>query len=135
MGFWLLGFTHSEFRIPNPAFCFYLTWFCLRYWFLTIKIYFARRKQKIDILQLVMHFLCLILAPFWVFLTSYDIKKLSDGFLCHQRSVNFEMSFCYLQFSKKTNKEIRLYYYGTSSRIVFICFLGELKDTKKTFRN
>ena len=26
------------------------------------------------------------------------------------------MSFCYLQFSQKTNEKIRLYYYGTSSR-------------------
>ena len=35
---------------------------------------------------------------------------------------------------KKWTKKIRLYYYGTSSRIVFVHFLGELK-TPKTFWN
>ena len=39
----------------------------------------------------------------------------------------------YLQFSQKTNEKIRLYYYGTSSRIVFVCFLGELKTPKRHF--
>ena len=33
----------------------------------------------------------------------------------------------------KTNEKIRLYYYGTSSRIVFVCFLGELKTPKRHF--
>ena len=41
------------------------------------------------------------------------------------------MSFWYLQFSQKTNKKIRLYYYGISSWIVFIRFLGELKSPKR----
>ena len=36
---------------------------------------------------------------------------------------------------EKRTKKIRLYYYGTSSRIVFVHFLGELKTPKKTFRN
>ena len=43
------------------------------------------------------------------------------------------MSFWYLQFSQKTNKKIRLYYYGISSRIVFVRFLGELKTQKRHF--
>ena len=43
------------------------------------------------------------------------------------------MSFWYLQFSQKTNEKIRLNYYGTSSRIVFVCFLGELKIPKRHF--
>ena len=43
------------------------------------------------------------------------------------------MSFWYLQFSQKTNKKIRLYYYGTSSRIVFVRFLKELKTPKRHF--
>ena len=43
------------------------------------------------------------------------------------------MSFWYLQFSQKTNKKIWLYYYGTSSRIVFVRFLGELKISKRRF--
>ena len=43
------------------------------------------------------------------------------------------MSFWYVQFSQKTNEKSRLYYYGTSSRIVFVCFLGELKTLKRHF--
>ena len=38
-------------------------------------------------------------------------------------------------FSKKTNERIRLYYYETSSRLVFVRFWGEIEDTKKPFRN
>ena len=38
-------------------------------------------------------------------------------------------------FLPKTNKQIRLYYYDTSGRLVFVCFLEEIEDTKKTFRN
>ena len=43
------------------------------------------------------------------------------------------MSFWYLQFSQKTNKKIWPYCYGTSSQIVFVCFLGELKKPKGHF--
>ena len=43
------------------------------------------------------------------------------------------MSFWYLQFSKKMNERIRIYYYGTSSPIVFVHFLGELKIPKRHF--
>ena len=40
----------------------------------------------------------------------------------------------YLQFSQKTNEKIWLYYLiGTSCQIVFVCFLGELKTTKRHF--
>ena len=35
---------------------------------------------------------------------------------------------------KKTNEKIPLYYYGTSSRIIFVCFLGELKTPKRHFK-
>ena len=38
-----------------------------------------------------------------------------------------------LQFSQKTNEKLRLYYYGTSSQIVFVRFLGELKTPKRHF--
>ena len=41
------------------------------------------------------------------------------------------MSFLDLQFSQKKNEKIQLYYYGTSSRIVFVHFLGELKTPKR----
>ena len=34
----------------------------------------------------------------------------------------------------KMNEQIRLYY-DTSGRLVFVRFLGEIEDTKKTFRN
>ena len=44
-----------------------------------------------------------------------------------------EMSFWYLQFSQKLNEKIRLYYNGTSSWIVFVHFLGELKTPKRHF--
>ena len=43
------------------------------------------------------------------------------------------MSFWYLQFSQKINKKFWIYYYGTSSRIVFVLFLGELKTPKRHF--
>ena len=36
---------------------------------------------------------------------------------------------------KKTNERIWLYYYDTSSRLVFVHFLEEIEDTKKPFRN
>ena len=44
-----------------------------------------------------------------------------------------KMSVLYLQFSQNISKVIQLYYYGTSSRIVFVCFLGELKTPKRHF--
>ena len=43
------------------------------------------------------------------------------------------MSFGYLQFSQKTNEKNWHYYYGTSSRIVFVRFLGKLKTPKRHF--
>ena len=46
-----------------------------------------------------------------------------------------EMIFLSRCFLKKTNKRIRLYYYETSGRLVFVCFLEEIEDTIKTFRN
>ena len=36
---------------------------------------------------------------------------------------------------QKMNEQILLYYYETSGRLVFIRFLEEIEDTKKTFRN
>ena len=43
------------------------------------------------------------------------------------------MSFCYLQFSQRTNEKNQLYCYGTSSQIVFVRVLGELKAPKRHF--
>ena len=42
--------------------------------------------------------------------------------------------FWYLKFqSQKTNEKVQIYYYGTSSRIVYVHFLGELKTPKRHF--
>ena len=43
--------------------------------------------------------------------------------------------FGVFDFLQKTNEGIRLYYYDTSSRLVFVRFLEETEDTKKPFRN
>ena len=43
--------------------------------------------------------------------------------------------FGILNSSNKPNKKIRLNYYDTSGRLVFVHFLEEFEDTKKTFRN
>ena len=45
------------------------------------------------------------------------------------------MIFSRQQFFQKPNGRIRLYYCDTSGRHVFIRFLEEIEDTKKTFRN
>ena len=44
------------------------------------------------------------------------------------------MVFGVIDFLKKT-KQIQLYYYDTSGRLVFVHFLEEIEDTKKSFRN
>ena len=38
----------------------------------------------------------------------------------------------YPQFSPRTNEKNQLYYYDTSGRLVFVHFMGETEDTKKT---
>ena len=43
------------------------------------------------------------------------------------------MSFWYLQFFQETIENIRPNYYGTSSQIVFVRFLEELKTQKRHF--
>ena len=42
--------------------------------------------------------------------------------------------FCIFNSPNKTNENIQLYYYGTSSRIVFVRFLGVLKTQKRHFK-
>ena len=44
-------------------------------------------------------------------------------------------SYGVIDFLQKTNEQIRLYYYDTSGRLVFVRFLEEIDDPKKTFRN
>ena len=39
------------------------------------------------------------------------------------------------RFLKKTNERILLHYYETSGGLVFVRFLEEIEDTKKTFPN
>jgi hypothetical protein len=36
---------------------------------------------------------------------------------------------------KKRTKKFRLYYYGTSSQIIFVRFFGKIEDINWTFRN
>ena len=43
--------------------------------------------------------------------------------------------FGVIDFLQKTNEQIRLYYYDTSGRLVFVRFLEEIDDPKKPFRN
>jgi len=45
------------------------------------------------------------------------------------------MIFSSQHFLQKTNERILLYYYEISGRLVFIRFLEEIEDTKRTFRN
>jgi hypothetical protein len=45
------------------------------------------------------------------------------------------MIFGVINFLQKTNEQIRLYYYDTSGRHVFVRFLEEIEDTKKIFWN
>ena len=49
-----------------------------------------------------------------------------------KRSVNFETVFWVIDFLQKTNERIRLYYYDTSGRLVFVRFLEEIDDYQKT---
>ena len=43
--------------------------------------------------------------------------------------------FGVIDFLQKMNEQIRRYYYDTSGRLVFVCFLEEIDDPKKPFRN
>ena len=43
--------------------------------------------------------------------------------------------FAILNSSKKRTNKFDLNYYDTSGRLVFVRFLEEFEDTKKTFRN
>ena len=43
--------------------------------------------------------------------------------------------FGVIDFLQKTNERIRLYYYDTSDRLVFVLFLEEIDDPPKSFRN
>ena len=52
-----------------------------------------------------------------------------------ERSVNFKLTFWYPRFPQKTNEKSRLHYYDTIGRLVFVRFLGQIEDTKKTCRN
>ena len=45
------------------------------------------------------------------------------------------MIFGVIDFLQKTNKQIRLHYYETSGRLVFVRFLEEINDPQKIFRN
>ena len=51
------------------------------------------------------------------------------------KSAKAEIIFSSQHFFQKTNKQIQLYYYDTSGRLVFVRFLEEIEHTKKTFQN
>ena len=76
-----------------------------------------------------------------VFQSSFLIiksKKWIQKLLCKLSNVLkvryiFERVFDVFDFLQKTNEGIRLYYYDTSSRLVFVRFLEETEDTKKPF--
>ena len=53
----------------------------------------------------------------------------------YQRSFNFKRTFWYPQFFQKTNEKIRLNYYDTSGRLVFVHFFEEFEENQNTFRN
>ena len=64
---------------------------------------------------------------------SSDKKKLPySKFIC-KRSDNVEMILSSQFFFQKSNKQILLYYYESSGQLVFVRFLEEIEDTKKTF--
>ena len=46
-----------------------------------------------------------------------------------------KMIFSSRRFLQKMNEQILLYYYETSGQLVFVRFLEEIEDTKKTLRN
>ena len=54
------------------------------------------------------------------------------GLLKIKQSWNDFLSRCFFQ---KLNERIQLYYYDTTGWLVFVHFLEEIKDTKKTFQN
>ena len=63
----------------------------------------------------------------------YDSKLLGpDVYFAKGRLIS-KWFFGVIDFLQKTNDRIRLYYYDTSVRLVFVRFLGEFEDTKKTF--
>ena len=45
------------------------------------------------------------------------------------------MFFGVIDFLQEMNKQIRLYYYDTLGRLVFVRFLEEIDDPKKPFWN
>ena len=66
----------------------------------------------------------------------YETRHHQYFFLCKtffSKSIDFEMSFWYLQFFEKTNEKIWFNYYGTSSRIVFSYVF--LEETPKIHLN
>ena len=76
-------------------------------------------------------------------LPSFSFVIKFNTYFLYYRSVNFKRTFWYSQFSQKTNKTIRLNYYilwylttyDTLGGLVFVRFLGEFEDIKKTFQN
>ena len=61
---------------------------------------------------------------------------LKNNLLCQLKGqTNSKWFFQANVSSKKKSEQIRLYYCDTSGRLVFVRFLEEIDDSKKTFRN
>ena len=78
----------------------------------------------------------------------YLVLLMSFDIFCHYSYINlrrFHIFYCtkchliskwvFSILPKNEQKKIQIYYYDTSGRLVFVRFLGEIEDTKKTFRN
>jgi hypothetical protein len=57
----------------------------------------------------------------------YKCSKIKNFEICSKGQLISKCLFDIFNSPKTTNEKIQLYYYGTSSQIVFVRFLGELK--------
>ena len=59
--------------------------------------------------------------------------KIQESSIESKGQIISKVLFGIINSPKKTNKKNRLNYYDTSGRLVFVPFLEEFEDTKKTF--
>ena len=67
-------------------------------------------------------------------LTLNSLEKTEVSFCTWDDCMAF-LAFLYLQFFPKANEKLWHYYKGTLSRIIFVCFLGELTTPKRHFKH
>ena len=68
-------------------------------------------------------------------LNDYQRQKIVKYQQIFKKLDKVETIFSSRPFLQKTNERILLYYYETLGRLVFVRFLEEIEDTKKTFQN